>query len=40
MKKRKNITILPGGFEEATLTSHKEYRVFIKNRKGFVKYAL
>ena len=34
------MTFVPGGFEEATLTSHKEYRVFLKNRKGFIKYAL
>ncbi|KAL4428765.1 hypothetical protein ABPG74_001279 [Tetrahymena malaccensis] len=40
MSKNKNISILPGGFEEATLTTPKENRVFIKSRKGFIKYAL
>jgi hypothetical protein len=32
--------LLPGGFEEATITSDKEYRLYIKTRKGFIKYAL
>lgn len=40
MSKGKNISILPGGFEEATLTTPKENRIFIKSRKGFIKYAL
>ena len=40
MKKRQNILLVPGGFEEATITSDKEYRLFIKNRKGFIKYAI
>ncbi len=31
---------MPGGYEEATITSNKEYRVYIKNRKGFIKYAI
>ena len=35
-----NIGLLPGGFEEATLTVTDEIRVFIKERKGFIKYAL
>ena len=35
-----DISILPGGFEEATLTTPSELRIFIKKRKGFVKYAL
>jgi len=35
-----NIGLVPGGFEEATLTSKDELRIFIKNRKGFIKYAL
>ena len=30
----------PGGFEEASLTRFGENRVFIKTRKGFVKYAI
>jgi len=39
MKKKKNLAILPGGYEEATLTTPKENRVFLQ-RKGFIKYAL
>lgn len=31
---------MPGGFEEATLTSNSEQRIYIKSRKGFIKYAL
>lgn len=31
---------IPGGFEEATLTSEKEYRLYLKQRKGFIKFAL
>lgn len=40
MKNRKQIGLVPGGFEEAALTTPRELRVFIKNRKGFLKYAL
>lgn len=40
MKKGKNIMFIPGGFEEATLTDYRKDRVFIKERKGFIKYAL
>lgn len=40
MKKKKTIGMLPGGFEEATITTPKELRIFIENRKGFIKYAL
>jgi 2-acylglycerol O-acyltransferase 2 len=36
----KPVGLLPGGFEEATLTTPTEYRIFIKSRKGFIKYAL
>ena len=32
--------MVPGGYEEATITTPKELRVFIENRKGFIKYAL
>ena len=35
-----NIGLLPGGFEEATITVKDELRVYIKDRKGFIKYAL
>lgn len=40
MKKNKNILFAPGGYEEATITSNYHDRVFIKNRKGFIKMAL
>ncbi|KAL4429145.1 hypothetical protein ABPG74_015173 [Tetrahymena malaccensis] len=40
MKQGKNIGILPGAFEEACLTSQYEHRIYIKHRKGFIKYAL
>jgi hypothetical protein len=40
MKEGKNLSFLPGGFEEATLTTNHRERVYIKNRKGFVKFAL
>lgn len=32
--------MVPGGFEEATITSTQELRIFIESRKGFIKYAL
>lgn len=40
MKKGKNISLVPGGFEEATLTNYNADRLFIKERKGFIKYSL
>jgi len=40
LKKEKNIIFVPGGFEEATLTQHAKERIFIKERKGFIKYSL
>lgn len=40
MKKRKNIALLPGGFQDATLASNTREKIFLKKRKGFVKYAL
>lgn len=40
MGEGKNIGLLPGGFEEATITTGRELRVYIKSRKGFVKYAM
>lgn len=40
MKNRKNIFFIPGGFECATITDNDTDRIFIKNRKGFIKYAL
>jgi 2-acylglycerol O-acyltransferase 2 len=40
MKNGENIGLLPGGFQEATLYKRGKHRIFIKDRKGFVKYAL
>jgi 2-acylglycerol O-acyltransferase 2 len=40
MKEGRNISLMPGGFEEATLTTPKELRVYITKRKGFIKYAM
>ena len=40
MKQGRNICIVVGGFEEATLTRYKEELLYLKDRKGFVKYAL
>ena len=34
------MALIPGGFEEATITTDKADRVFIKARRGFVSYAL
>lgn len=34
------LALVPGGFEEATITCSGHERVFLKTRKGFVKYAL
>ena len=40
MKRKENLALPPGGFEEATLTSVHHDRVYIKKRVGFVKLAL
>ncbi|KAJ8600759.1 hypothetical protein CTAYLR_006095 [Chrysophaeum taylorii] len=40
MRTGRNIAIIPGGFEEATICVRGEERVFLRHRKGFVKYAL
>jgi hypothetical protein len=40
MSEGKNIILVPGGFECATFTNHRKDRVFLKNRKGFIKYSL
>jgi len=34
------LMMVPGGFHEATITCAGKERVFLKNRRGFVKYAL
>ncbi|DBA02991.1 TPA: hypothetical protein N0F65_003179 [Lagenidium giganteum] len=36
----RNICLIPGGFEEATIFERGKHRVFIKNRMGFIKLAL
>jgi len=40
MSTRANVALLPGGFEEATHFARGRHRVFLKNRRGFVKLAL
>ena len=34
------MALLPGGFQEATLFARNRHRVYINQRKGFIKYAL
>ena len=36
----RNVAIIPGGFEEATLFEHGVHRVAMSKRKGLIKYAL
>ena len=40
MSAEQNLALIPGGFEEATFYRYGKHRVFLRNRKGFVKYAL
>ena len=40
MKKGISLGLIPGGFEEATISCLGKDRVYLKKRKGFVKYAL
>ncbi|EWM29372.1 diacylglycerol acyltransferase family protein [Nannochloropsis gaditana] len=40
MSKKKPLGLLPGGSEEIILSHHGHERVYIKHRKGFIKYAL
>mmetsp|Transcript_24367 Transcript_24367/g.31709 ORF Transcript_24367/g.31709 Transcript_24367/m.31709 type:complete len:305 (+) Transcript_24367:53-967(+) len=40
MKTRQNLGFIPGGFEEATICRFGVERVYIQNRKGFIKLAL
>ena len=40
MSKGINIGLVPGGYEEATITSEEKFRIYIKKRKGFIKMAL
>eukprot|EP00727_Mastigamoeba_balamuthi_P001623 m51a1_g11458 putative mono- or diacylglycerol acyltransferase (768) ;mRNA; r:1297-4143 len=40
VSKTHNICIVPGGVAEMAITSHDAERVYLKKRKGFVKFAL
>eukprot|EP00919_Chromeraceae_sp_WS-2016_P061766 GHVR01146392.1.p1 GENE.GHVR01146392.1~~GHVR01146392.1.p1 ORF type:complete len:226 (+),score=-0.08 GHVR01146392.1:382-1059(+) len=40
LKQKKSLGIVIGGFQEATITSTESDRIYIKHRKGFIKYAL
>jgi 2-acylglycerol O-acyltransferase 2 len=40
LSRRANVALLPGGFEEAVLYERGAHRVFLRSRRGFVKYAL
>lgn len=40
LEKGEHLALLPGGFEEATLTSATKDRVFIKKRHGFIRLCL
>ena len=40
MEQRKDIALLPGGFEEATIYRYGVHRIYLKKRTGFIKYAL
>lgn len=40
MESGENLALIPGGFEEATIFARGKHRVFIKQRAGFIKYAL
>jgi hypothetical protein len=40
LARRRNVALLPGGFEEATLYERGAHRVYVRARRGFIKYAL
>ncbi|KAJ0404121.1 hypothetical protein ATCC90586_007377 [Pythium insidiosum] len=40
MREGRNICLIPGGFEEATLFEYGKHRVYVKKRLGFIKLAL
>lgn len=40
MERGRNVALLPGGFEEATICARGADRVWVRSRKGFVKFAL
>ena len=39
-KKNQLCAMIVGGFEDATIHKYGTDRIFLKNRKGFVKYGL
>ncbi|DBA02996.1 TPA: hypothetical protein N0F65_003184 [Lagenidium giganteum] len=40
MSKGKNLCVIPGGFEEATIYQHGKHRLYLNCRFGFIKLAL
>ena len=40
MKKGRNLAILPGGFEEATIFEYNKHKLYYKKKTGFIKYSL
>ncbi|ETM42826.1 hypothetical protein L914_11590, partial [Phytophthora nicotianae] len=40
MRRDQNVSIIPGGFEEATLYQRGKHRLYLKKRFGFIKIAL
>jgi len=40
MQTGKDFAVIPGGVEEVVLTDRRHERIFLRKRKGFVKYAL
>ncbi len=40
MEEGKSLGLVPGGYEQASLTTLNEFRLYLKKRKGFIKYAL
>ena len=40
LQQEENVALIPGGFQEATIYLRDRHRLFIKDRKGFIKYAL
>lgn len=40
MARGRNLAIIPGGFEDATLTCFDKHRTMLSPRKGLIKYAL
>lgn len=40
LQRKAHIAVIPGGFQEASIHSSSEDRVYLSGRQGFVKYAL